>query len=108
MTVQLADGVATEVYAGGRLEDVRHEHWRCDELVGGQSRNRCIEDDQLSAITLERDADVTYRHITNDQVSRFRGDEMVLRFDTGVYNRFAWKVAPCRVTPGDLWRHCHK
>lgn len=42
-----------------------------------------FEDDQLRAVTLERDADVTYRHIPKDQVSRFRGDEMVLYFNTG-------------------------
>ena len=68
--------------------------------LAGSRGTVAFEDDQLRAVTLERDADVTYRHIPKDQVSRFRGDEMVLHFNTGVYNRFAWKAALCRVAPG--------
>ena len=84
MTVQLADGVATEVYVGGAFRG--HVAMSTGDATSWLASSRGIvvlEDDQLSAVTLERDADVTYRYITKDQVSRFRGDEMVLHFNTG-------------------------
>ena len=50
--------------------------------LAGSRGTVAFEEDQLRAVTLERDADVTYHHIPKDQVSRFRGDEIVLHFNT--------------------------
>ena len=84
MTVQLADGVATEVYARGSFRGrVVMSTGNATSWLAGSRGFVALEDDQLSAVTVERDADVTYRHIPKDQVSRFRGDEMVLHFNTG-------------------------
>lgn len=82
MAVQLADGVATGVRAAGAFRgrvvmgDGNATSW----LVGNRG-TVALEADRLRTLTLERDADVTYRHILKDQVSRFRGDEMVLHFN---------------------------
>lgn len=84
MTVQLADGVATEVYVRGAFRGrVAMSTGDATSWFSGSRGTVAFEDDQLRAVTLERDADVTYRHIPKDQVSRFRGDEMVLHFNTG-------------------------
>jgi len=84
MTVQLADGVATEVYVGGEFRGrVALSTGDATSWLSGSRGTVAFEDDQLRVVTLERDADVTYRHIPKDQVSRFRGDEMVLHFNMG-------------------------
>ena len=83
MTVQLADGVVTEVYAGGAFKGrVVVSTGDATSWLAGSRGIVALEDDQLSAVTLEHDADVTYRHISKDQVSRFRGNKMLLYFNT--------------------------
>ena len=85
MTVQLADGVATEVYAGGAFKGrVVLSTGDATSWLASSRGIVVLEDDQLSAVTLGHDADVTYRYITKDQVSRFRGDEIELHFNTGI------------------------
>ena len=83
MMVQLADGIATGVYAGGAFKG--HVFMSAGDAMSWLAGSRgtvAFEEDQLRAVTLERDADVTYHHIPKDQVSRFRGDEIVLHFNT--------------------------
>ncbi len=80
MTVQLSAGVATQVRVGGALNGRVKVGRESASWLAGRHGLIVLQDDQLREIALESEADVTYHQIERDEVSRFRGDRMVLYF----------------------------
>ncbi len=83
MVVLLDDGVAQRAEIGGALSGKIAIDGQRTSWLSGSGGAFTLRDDRLQQVDLASDADVTYRHAGRDEVSRFRGDSMVLYFDEG-------------------------
>ncbi len=86
MVVLFEDGVAQRAEMDGALSGRVAMDGERTSWLSGSGGAFVLRDDRLQQVELSSAADVTYRHAGRDEVSRFRGDSMVLHFDEeGLY-----------------------
>lgn len=80
LIVLLEDGSARQVLAAGQLKGV--VEMGIDRIcwIEGRGGRVFLQGDGMERIELDAQADATYRHLLKGEVSRFRGQRMVLYF----------------------------